>query len=185
VQGAVRRPGGNPTGTESITQNLGDAEFGGVELEAVLLPIENVTLTANVAYLDAEWDTFQADLNNDGNVTDNSFLDLAGAPEWSAYLAADITQAAFSGNLNWHVDARYTDEYNTWGRDNDPVYYRKEVTLVNASVEFVPGSEAWRASVYARNLTDEEVKAATVAVLFPLTYYQAPREFGVEVQWNF
>lgn len=185
VQGGVRRPGGNPTGTEAVTQNLGDSDISGVELEGVWLVTANLTLTANLAYLDATWKDFDADLNNDGIVTDNSYLDLADAPRWSGYAAADYGMPVGDGSLNWHVDARYTDRYNTWGRDNADVFYRDDVTLVNGFVEYVPASEGYRVSLYGRNLTDETVKSGTVAVLFPLSYYQAPREYGIEAQWNF
>jgi iron complex outermembrane receptor protein len=185
VQSALRRPGGNPTGTESITENLGDTEIRGVELEGVWLVSERLTLTTNLAYLDAEWKEFDADLNNDGIVTDNSDLNQAGAPKWSAFAAADYEQPLAGGYLTFHLDARYTDRYNTWGRDNADVYYRDEVTLLNGFIEYSPADERYRISVYGRNLTDETIKSGTVAVLFPLTYYQPPREFGVEAQWNF
>lgn len=185
VQGSVRRPGGNPTGTEAITQNLGDSDISGVELEGVWLASERLTLTANLAFLDAEWSDFVADLNNDGIATDNSDLDIAGAPEWSAFAALDYDQPLAGGVLSIHVDARYSDRYNTWGRDNADVFYRDDVTLFNGYVEYAPASERYRISVYGRNLSDETVKSGTVAVLFPLTYYQPPREFGVEAQWNF
>jgi iron complex outermembrane receptor protein len=185
VQGALRRPGGNPTGTESITQNLGDVQIKGVEFESVMLFSQHLTGTLNVSYLDAEWDKFMADLTNSGIVTDNSFLDQANAPEWSGYAALDYEIPFAAGAITMHADARYTDKYNTWGRDNAPVYYRDQVTLYNGFIEFMPTEETYRVSVYGKNLTDEEVKSGTVAVLFPLSYYQPPREFGVELQWNF
>src|SRR3546814_8973557 len=38
------------------------------------------------------------------------------------------------GEVKLHGDGRYSSRFNTWGRDNDPGYYRKEVMLVNASI---------------------------------------------------
>ncbi|MBX3706725.1 MAG: TonB-dependent receptor [Pseudomonadales bacterium] len=185
IQGAVRRPGGNPTGTESITQSLGDAEVKGVELEMTALATERLTLTANLAFLDAEWTSFLADLTNSGVITDNSFLDLANAPRWSAYGAIDYEQPVPGGLVGWHLDARYMDKHNTWGRDNAPVYYRKAATMLNGAIEFTPDSDRYRLSVYGRNLTDKEIKTGTAFVIHPVTFFEPPREFGIEAQWNF
>jgi len=185
IQGSVRRPGANPTGTESISQNLGDVENTGIEIETTFILSEKLTLTANLAWLDAEWEDFSADLNNNGIVTDNTFLEIPYAPDWSGYLGVDFSQPLAAGELNFHLDARYKDEMTLSGTNPSSVFIRDSATRVNGHIEFLPNNEQYSVAVYGRNLTDDESMGSAVQVLFPLVYWEPPREFGVEVQVNF
>ena len=185
IQGGVRRPGANPTGTEAISQNLGDVENKGIEIETVFVLSDKLTLSANLALLDAEWEDFSVDLNNNGIVTDNTFLEIPFAPDWSAYLGLDYTQPLAAGDLNFHLDVRYKDEFTTSGTNPSAVFVRGSTTRVNGHVEFLGNNERYSVSVYGRNLTDEESIGSSVQVLFPLVYWEPPRELGVEVQFNF
>ena len=68
-----------------------------MELEILAAVLDQLTLTANVGWLDAEWDDFSQDLNNNGIVTDNSFLDLPNAPDLTMFYAADYVAATSVG----------------------------------------------------------------------------------------
>ncbi|MDZ7671179.1 MAG: hypothetical protein U5Q16_17815 [Gammaproteobacteria bacterium] len=48
-----------------------------------------------------------------------------------------------AGIVEFHGDVRYTDEYNTWGRDNDPGFVRDSVALVNGHIAFQNGSDRY------------------------------------------
>ncbi len=185
VIGGVRRPGGNPTGTEAITQNLGDVDIYGVELEILAAVLDQLTITANLGLLDSEWDDFTEDLNNDGIVTDNSFLDLPNAPDMTAFVAADYVLPTAWGSLSLHLDMRYNDRYNTWGRSNSDVFYRSSAKIYNGSLTFQDVEERYRLSVYGKNLSDKEVVSGVVAVLHPMGFYDPPRQFGVELEVKF
>ena len=185
VVGGIRRPGGNPTGTENISQNLGDVEIKGVELEILAAVLDQFTLTANVGWLDAEWDDFSQDLNSNGIVTDNSFLDLPNAPDLTMFYAADYVLPLAWGSLSLHLDARYNDRYNTLGTSNADVFYRPKTWISNASLTFMDVEERYSLSVYGRNLSDKEVIVSALSILGAKAFYEPPRQFGVELDVKF
>jgi iron complex outermembrane receptor protein len=49
---------GNPPSTVFLTRNIGDSTIKGVDLDLEFLPAENTLLSANVQYLDTEYDSF-------------------------------------------------------------------------------------------------------------------------------
>ncbi|MEZ6002230.1 TonB-dependent receptor [Hyphomonas sp.] len=205
-QGAVR--------AENTTRNIGDIETSGLEVEWLWLPTDQLSIGVNFAYLDAKITDFCADVDGaftDGSPEpnqcgpaeevmvngvpigvfsvpiDNSDLDLANAPPYSGSVVIDYNMPLSFADLRTHVDFRYTDEYNTWGRSNDPAFYRDSVILVNGSVTLAAKDDQWRLVAYGRNLTDQDVisgsaKAGTAPII---QYYQPPREFGVEVSFKF
>ena len=205
-QGAVR--------AENTTRNIGDIETSGIELEWQWLPTDQLSIGVNFAYLDAKITDFCADVDGaftDGSPEpnqcgpaeevlvngvpigvfavpiDNSDLDLANAAPYSGSVVIDHNMPLSFADLRTHVDFRYTDEYNTWGRSNDPAFYRDSVILVNGSVTLAAKDDQWRLVAYGRNLTNQDVisgsaKAGTAPII---QYYQAPREFGVEVSFKF
>lgn len=199
---------------ENITTNIAAAEIYGFEIESVLRPAQGLSIGANLAYLHARYTDFCADTNGvftngapepgqcgpavpilingvpNGTFavpTDSSGLDLANAPKWSGSLSVDYAIPTGFGEVKLHSDARYSSRFNTWGRNNNPGYYRDEVVLLNASIAVAGEDEKWKVTVYGTNLTDQEViSGATNAGATPISqFYQAPREFGVDLSFKF
>ena len=185
VVGGIRRPGANPTGTEGISQNLGDIDIKGVELEVLAAVLDQLTLTANIGWLDAEWDDFSVDLNNNGIVTDNSFLDVPNAPDLTMFYAADYVLPLAWGSLTLHLDTRYNDRYNTLGTSNAGVFYRPKTWMSFGSLTFQDLEERYSLSVYGRNLSDKEVITSALSILGSKAFYEPPRQFGVELEVKF
>lgn len=201
-QGAVR--------TENITTNIAEMETAGAELEVTWLATANLRLGLNLAYLHAEFTEFCDDVDGPspepfesdcgGPITpvmvngttqylvaeDQTYLDVANAPEVSGSILADYDIPLAAGVITLHGDVRYTDEYNTWGRDNDPGFVRDAVALVNAHVSFRTHNDRLVVRAYGRNLTDEEVMSGAIRTgVNPLIqFYQPPRELGVEFTVN-
>ncbi|MEZ5557833.1 MAG: TonB-dependent receptor [Pseudomonadales bacterium] len=202
-QGAVR--------TENITTNIAEAETSGAEVELTWLPTEYLQLGINLAYLDSKYTDFCDDVDGPsvapfpsdcgGPITpvlvagvtqylvaeDQTHLDLANAPRWSGSLTADLDVPVASGFVKVHGDVRYTDDYNTWGRDNDPGFVRDSVALINGHVAYEDADQRYQVMLYGRNLTDKEVMSGAIRTgVNPLIqYYQPPREFGLELTVNF
>lgn len=199
---------------ENITTNIAAAEIYGFEIESVLRPAQGFSIGANLAYLHARYTDFCADTNGvftngapeagqcgpavpilingvpNGTFavpTDSSGLDLANAPKWSGSLSVDYAIPTGFGEVKLHSDARYSSRFNTWGRSNNPGYYRDEVVLLNASIAVAGEDEKWKVTLYGTNLTDQEViSGATNAGATPISqFYQAPREFGVDLSFKF
>lgn len=199
---------------ENITTNVAAAKIYGFEIESLLRPAQGFTIGANLAYLHARYTDFCADTNGvftngaaepgqcgpaqpilingvpNGTFavpTDATGLDLANAPKWSGSLSLDYAIPMSFGEVKLHSDARYSSRFNTWGRSNVAGYYRDEVVLLNASIAVAGVDERWKVTVYGTNLTDQEViSGATNAGATPINqFYQAPREFGVDLSFKF
>lgn len=212
LQGAVTKMGS--VRAENITTNVAAAKIYGLEFEAVLRPTSGFTLSANLAYLNARYTEFCADTNGvftngaaepgqcgpavpvllngvpNGTFavpTDSTFLDLANAPEWSGSLAADYTAPVSFGKVKLHGDARYSSRFNTWGRNNSAGYYRDAVVMVNASIAVGADDDSWKVTGYVTNLTNRKVISGAINTgATPISqFYQAPREFGIELGYKF
>lgn len=199
---------------ENITTNVAAAKIYGFEVETLLRPAPGLTFGANLAYLHARYTDFCADTNGvftDGSPepgqcapatpilingvpngtfavpTDSTYLELANAPKWSGSLSADYVIPTGFGEVKLHGDGRYSSRFNTWGRDNDPGYYRKEVMLVNASIAVAGLDDRWKVTLYGSNLTNQEVISGAISAgATPIQqFYQPPREFGVDVAFKF
>ena len=168
------------TPTDLRTVNAADATIQGIEAEFTGLVTEQLRIEASLGFLDAKYDSFLADLDANGSVTDNSDLNLVFAPDFSGRLAGNyhFLLGDFADS-NFNVEYVYTTELDTITA-NDPRVRRDDVGLLNASVDFTFGSEDnWRVAVFGRNLTDElyiqsgEVAGSTSifrVVAAPLTY---------------
>ncbi|WP_158084580.1 TonB-dependent receptor [Henriciella pelagia] len=211
-QGSVTKAGA--VRAENVTSNIADIQTAGFEVEWQWLPTDNLSLAANFSYLDAKFEEFCQDSDGaftdgspepgqcapaqevllNGNPTglfsvpvDGTGLDLQNAPPYSGSILIDHVWPISLGEIKSHIDFRYTDKYNTWGRSNDPAYYRDSVILVNGHIALASLDERWEVKVYGRNLTDEEVisgsaRAGTAPII---QYYQPPRELGVELSLRF
>ena len=212
LQGSVTKMGS--VRAENVTTNIAAAKIYGFEVESVLRPAQGLSIGANVAYLHARYTDFCADTNGvftngapepgqcgpatpilingvpNGTFAvpvDSSNLDLANAPKWSGSLSVDYAIPTSFGEVKLHSDARYSSRFNTWGRSNNPGYYRNEVVLLNASIAVAGNDEQWKVTLYGTNLTDQKVMSgATNAGATPISqFYQAPREFGVDFAVKF
>lgn len=209
LQSSVTRQGS--VRTENITTNIAEVETSGIEIELTWLPSANLRLGLNLAYLKSEFSKFCDDVDGPSPVAfasdcggpitpvlvngatqflvaeDQTHLDLANAPKYSGSVLVDYDIPLRAGAITLHGDVRYTDRYNTWGRDNDRGFVRDAVALVNANVSYETQDSQFQVMLYGRNLTDKEVMSGAIRTgVNPLIqYYQPPREFGLMTTVNF
>jgi iron complex outermembrane receptor protein len=161
--------------------NAGDLLSYGAELELVFIPVANMTLGSALGYNKAEYDEF----DNGQCTVEQSFTqyylvdgaqtgapgtasvctqDLAGepldnAPEWtiSTFLQYDYT---FANELvgiarleHSYIDEHYLDQ------DLDPKLLNDAVDLVNLRLTLSNAKRDWEASLWGRNMLDEEYYA--------------------------
>ncbi|HEY5678891.1 MAG TPA: hypothetical protein VIS55_02375, partial [Pseudomonadales bacterium] len=165
----------------------------GIELELSALLAENLTLRANLGWIDAEYNEFL--LDRDGNPdtppTDLSGRDVVRAPEISAGidLTYDYSLGA-SGGLRFNVSFLYEDE-NTYyynddiGSEFDTVL--EERTILNASMTWSSADERYYVGAFGKNLTDDRYQTAAqaVGVLWTFSNYGPPRTYGVQAGMRF
>ncbi|NML13103.1 TonB-dependent receptor [Sphingobium sp. AR-3-1] len=174
-----------------ILQNAANAEIYGGELETFISPFDGLKLRAAVAYTHARYKDFTAAQGfipraTGGNIVataDASDNVMTRAPKWSGNFGADYTTAMGGGtfgagaNLSWSSRVYY-DFLN--------IFSQPSYTLTNASIFWTPDSEAWKASLWVTNLTNEKVFQTIRPGAFSTDgFYEQPRKIGASFEVRF
>ncbi|MEP2550941.1 MAG: TonB-dependent receptor, partial [Marinomonas sp.] len=167
---------------ETITDNAANATVQGVELEVTAVPLDGLNIDFSLGYIDAKYDEFFADLNNDGVVTDNSALPLSRAPEWT--LGAGLTYEAGLGDaglLTFRGDWIYVDNQNLLA-NGSPIGEIPSYNVFDASIRWDLPDDRFHVTVFSKNLNDEifVTSLTNVAALFNFNQISPPRRFGIE-----
>ncbi len=173
-------------GQETLFFNAAEMTVTGAEFEGTWSVNDALSLRATGAWLDAEFDKFEADTNYDGVID----VDLSGkppqrAPEWQWMVEGLYEHAVSSyGNLEWNVRVSYEDDNIAGYSDVDPQFdaILNSKTLIDASVTFTDPDDSYYVRFYGDNLSDERYRTGSlsVATLWVMTAYGQPRTFGIE-----
>jgi iron complex outermembrane receptor protein len=178
-------------------ENAGKAEMAGVEVEFSFLPTDNLRFMGSVAYLDAEYKEYIAEIPSpEGQIEiDRSDEPMPRAPEWTAYLAVDYSIPTTSwGTITPNVLVRYSDDIYG-GFDRESFIVEDEVTIpsetfYDARVTWVLPDQRTTLIAWCRNLTDKDdhlqggVPTVGVARTTSVAYLP-PRTYGIDVLYRF
>ncbi len=168
----------------TVVANASDVEILGLELEFTAALTEKLTVFANAGYIDSEYTDFDADINGDGIVTDNSGLTLRNTPETTIQMGGTWAQPLSFGELAVNYNFYWRDEYQTIFQ-NDPFGEVDSAAFHNASIDLA-FLDNYRLSIYGRNLSDE--RYARVILIPPVSNFgqwNEPRNYGVEFSMEF
>jgi len=173
------------TGQKTLVVNASDATISGLEMEFLAVPTEGLQIRANLGFLDAEYDNFAFDSNDDGMIdTDNSHLDFRRAPDFTGSLSADYRWTLGPGGMwiggTWHyIGEHFVDFANKAELENDAQ------NLVDAWINYEYKAALF--SLYGRNLLDEDgyTIGFDVSSIWSYAYTRAPRTWGAEVVFRF
>lgn len=176
---------------ETRTFNAAEVDSQGLELEFTALLATNLTLNANIGWLDSEYDSFELDRNLDGILEDFSGREVVRSPEIMGTI--DLTyyqELGDSGSLRYNVAWIYEDENTYYYNDDigsafDTVL--EERSLLDASITWTSADEKWYVAAFGKNLTDDRYKTASQAVgaLWTFSNYGPPRTYGVRIGARF
>ena len=182
-QEELQLPSDTGTGQKTVVTNASSATIEGVELELQAYVSNNLTVRANLGYLDTEYDDFQyEDIN--GTVIDLSDLEFRRAPEWTATVDATY-EWEMAGGEAWVRGAyHYLDDHFV-NVTNSPELENDSQGIVDASVNYSINSFTF--SLFGRNLTDEDgyTHGYDVAGLWSYASTRPPRTYGLEVVYSF
>ncbi|MDG1770584.1 MAG: TonB-dependent receptor [Luminiphilus sp.] len=196
---------------ETVSVNEGTSTARGIEAEFQWAVTDNFRLDGMMGYLDHEYDDYRPGINPaDLGLPEGAAInpDLSGlrvpfSPELTYALGATFFQDLRNGatvtyNLNMHYqDDAETSPFpaNFQGADasGSPVIVQKantqmeERTLVNGYITYTGPNGGVEVSVYGKNLGNETYRVAAnpVATLWNFTRHGAPREYGVQIGYNF
>lgn len=177
-------------GIAPVTRNAAEADIDGFELEITALPADGWLIQGGVGYLDAEYT--KLDPNEDFTTDIRSITldsELPNVPEWSTNLAVQYTwwlpqRAQLIPRIDW---AYRSEVFN--GALNFDELRQGSYSLVDAGITLVSPGDNWQASIFVRNLTDEEYIVSGFANALTQGQVDAivgrPREWGVSVLYRF
>ncbi len=172
---------------ETRTFNAAEVTSQGLEVELTALLAENLTLRANVGWLDSEYDKFVLDRNLDGIPEDFSGRDVVRSPEVTGGLDLTYEQdLGDNGRIAYNVNYLYEDE-NTYyynddiGRQFDTLL--EERNILGASITWTSADDQYYVSAFGKNMTDDRYKTASqaVGVLWTFSNYGPPEVYGVQI----
>lgn len=167
----------NPDGSVGTSvENAASATVQGVELETLwATSIDGLTLTANIAYNDAQYEDYIAscyqgqtvalgcNLNPvDGVFTasDLSGESLANASDISATFGIDyLVSVSSNWDLGFNASAAFKEGYNPTTVGVPESYYQDDYWLTNASLSLNSADDKWQFFVRGINLGDEYYSA--------------------------
>jgi iron complex outermembrane receptor protein len=181
-QEELQLPDDNDTGQKTVVENASSATLQGVEVDIQAFISENLSMRANIGYLDSSYDDFSYE-GADGTV-DLSGLDFRRAPDWTGSLDATYEWDMAGGHAWVRAAYHYIGEHYV-NVSNSPELKNDAQNLIDASVNY--SIDAFTFSVYGRNLTDEDgySHGYDVAGLWSYAASRPPRTYGFEVVYNF
>jgi len=172
--------------------NAAALDIWGAEVEMTFVPVDGLTLQGQVGYLDADYREFTETVlgpNGQPVERDRSGDEPPFAPNWTGRLGVSyLFGLGDLGALTLAADVTYRTK--AWlSVDNREVLTQDDFALMNALASWQSASQAWRASVGVKNLTDEVYK--TDAQEFSsvgniqTAYYGDPRTWQVTIGYSF
>ncbi len=137
-------------GIAPSTENAGDAEVFGGELEMLWLPLpdQDLRISAGLGILDAEYKK----LAPTATIPITNELPSVADVQYNVSASYTLPQDVFSGSLTLRMDYSWTDDYELHANN---LTTQESYGLLNASVTWISESENWEVSFRGRNVTDE------------------------------
>jgi iron complex outermembrane receptor protein len=185
----------------------GEAVIQGVEVEATLMPLDNLTLAATYAYTHGEYKDYKLTVNQINPILDcnNNLVETGDdaeldcvpfqySPRHQASLTAiyewlldpSIGDVSASVTYAW-TDDQYSSSYTR--PQQEPGAWLDSFGLLNASVRWtsILGSN-FDMQIYGTNLTDEEYRISNsntwTNVYFRASFYGEPRILGAQFTYH-
>ncbi len=163
--------------------NAAELDIKGAEVELIWLPIDPLTLTAQVGYLDSEYGAGGFS-GADGLADEPAF-----SPEWTARFGAMWTQnLANSSELTFSAAGSYRDAM--WlSVENTPALTEDDYWVMDAMVSWLSAEGHWTISGGVKNLTDElyrvEGQEFRSVGGIQTAYYGYPRTYTIGFDYSF
>lgn len=181
-QEEIGLPSDGATGQRITVFNAANATMQGLELELSAVVTEALSVSANLGYLDSEYDDFS--FEGAGGLTDLSGLEFRRAPEFTSSLNATYEWQVGEGEAWVRGSYRFLGEHFI-EQTNRPELANADQHLLDLSVNYAVNGMTF--SLFGRNLTEEDgwAHGLNVSGLWAYAAPRAPRTWGFEVTYDF
>jgi iron complex outermembrane recepter protein len=169
--------------------NAGAARTSGIELEITAVPIDNLTLNAYAAGLDAyytKYNTYILDAVTDTTVAVSYAGNrLMNSPKWSGGAGVAYTIPSGRGKTVIAAQDNFTTSKFT-AYDDSPLEEVGFLNLINATIDWVPQDERWSIGLYGRNLANRKYfeQKLLLAGTSGIASVGAPLEYGLDMKYK-
>jgi iron complex outermembrane recepter protein len=175
-------------GSTVSAQNAGSATGKGIDLETMFLITENLSISANLGWLDSEYGDDVID--SDGSVIVSDGQDLANAPSFSGNVGVDyLLPLGDMGELRTHLNYAYTGDQTHNGSDTAEIYKEDGYGLLSARISWMSSDEQWEVAAWGTNLTNEDTIESFGGVTDDFGFVSVrrgePRMYGVELSYTY
>jgi len=148
-------PSDEPGALNQFLGNVGKSTAWGIESDFTYVATEALTLTANVGYIDAEFEEVLR-FNNESNQFDNiaDQFSVSNTPEITANFAVNYSISNDYGEWVANANYYYRDDYAI-GEENN-LLNQDGYGLVNLGLNWYHPDGQWTAALHVKNLTDKE-----------------------------
>ena len=182
-----------------VTQNAGSALSQGLEADFDWAATENLTVSAYLSLLDANFDVFttgacypfQTEAEGCINrIQDQSGTPLQFAPDLSGTIGLNHNRPLQNGlEFFWRADVFFTTEY-VINSNADPNTYQDSYAMLDGRIGVGDGGGRWRVALVGRNLNNVFVKEwnASNPLAGNLAHFallKRPRQLALQGQWYF
>lgn len=190
-----QRPDPNTGIALTFSDNGGDIDAFGIELDAVWLPTDEWTISGTLAYLDSEFGTYgQSNPYQLYNGVPQSFIDQAGqTTPWSPELTLGASAGyridlAGKGTLTPYLQTYYSDGYNTSNLlSTDPSHDQDSYSKTDFRLIWDSPDEKYSIEAFIENIEDADVLARgnNNSDDIVQTSYLYPRNYGFKFKARF
>ena len=170
-----------------VNSNAAEATIKGIELELTAWPLQELSLSGSISYLNAKFDEYITVDPDTGLPVDVSGNRLPNAPEFKVVGTAQyVVSAGEKGFFTLRGDVIWTDEMFFGPFEEDgPV--QDAMTAVNGFVRYETQNGQWSFEIYGRNLLDEDTynNISWLPLDIISTRVNPPRTFGFKVIYNY
>ncbi|HET9336055.1 MAG TPA: TonB-dependent receptor [Sphingomicrobium sp.] len=156
-------------GTSFTVRNAGNLRHQGFEFDSVAKPLKNLSLFANVAYLDSEFTEYDNAAGLPG-LPPGSTQDLKGkaanfAPKWSGRIGFDWAGDLGSGGMTWGLNSNLSFVSKQFGglvNDANPQTVIDGYALLGARATLNGANDRWSISLFGNNLLNKQYEAGNL-----------------------
>jgi len=195
-----------PSGTSIIVGNAGEREALGFESEVIWRPVEPLTISGSLAYLDAQYTDYPfarcgvAEAPEAGGTSCDRTGDTpAFSPQWQYTFGVQWQHSINDTGLKLSLRSDYSwvDEQNLVRGSLDPYGEHDSYGLLNLRALLASSSGAWQVEAFVKNAADEVYFTGVTSQ--PLAafasgggtdgasggfgWYGVPRTWGIQLTW--
>ncbi|HTO41828.1 MAG TPA: TonB-dependent receptor [Rhizomicrobium sp.] len=188
-------------GAPQVLANGANERARGFEVELSAIPVDDLTLTASLGYLDARYTEFNTNLGNlnykpivcNKVVVDRAkagpcYLIPVRAPMWTMRYQVDYNfrlpndMGLITPSLALGIESTHSTDTN-----NSIMGMQSTYAMVDGSVTYTDPTGHYTVSLWAKNITDKVhlLSAVPSSNYFTQLYFAEPRTFGINLSIHF